>query len=289
MIVPVVYIDSLFLLNTMMDYLLLLASARLAGEPLRRLRIAVAALLGGGYAVAVFLPGMQVLAGTPCKLAMALLMVVIGLGASRNLLRQIVIFFALSFAFGGGVLAVALLSGTGLQPAKGFLFAGMDIKVVLLTAAICYVTWSVFLRGIGRKRVATGELLNVEIRINEKEISFTALRDTGNALTDPVSGRGIIVLDWETVLPLLESKCTLHRGELVDPAKAVRRLNAGRLRGRWGLIPYRAVGVDCGMLITLRPDWVRVGGGSPKQIQLALSPTPVSPSGRWHGLVAEGM
>jgi len=51
--VQVVYIDSLFLLNTMMDYLLLIASARLAGEPLRRLRIAVAALLGGGYAAAV--------------------------------------------------------------------------------------------------------------------------------------------------------------------------------------------------------------------------------------------
>mgnify|MGYP007086323845 CR=1 FL=1 len=29
----VIYVDTLFLLNTMVDYLLLLASARLAGEP----------------------------------------------------------------------------------------------------------------------------------------------------------------------------------------------------------------------------------------------------------------
>ena len=36
--VTVVYIDSLFLLNLIVDYLLLLGAARLAGEPLRRLR-----------------------------------------------------------------------------------------------------------------------------------------------------------------------------------------------------------------------------------------------------------
>ena len=53
----VIYVDTLFLLNTMVDYLLLLASARLAGEPLARLRFALGAVLGGLYAVAIFLPG----------------------------------------------------------------------------------------------------------------------------------------------------------------------------------------------------------------------------------------
>lgn len=43
----VIYVDTLFLLNTMVDYLLLLASARLAGEPLARLRFALGAVLGG--------------------------------------------------------------------------------------------------------------------------------------------------------------------------------------------------------------------------------------------------
>ena len=34
----VIYLDTLFLLNALVDYLLLLAAARLAGEPLRRVR-----------------------------------------------------------------------------------------------------------------------------------------------------------------------------------------------------------------------------------------------------------
>ena len=43
----VVYIDSLFLLNFVVDYLLLLCAGRLAGETLRRRRLALGAGLDG--------------------------------------------------------------------------------------------------------------------------------------------------------------------------------------------------------------------------------------------------
>ena len=105
----VIYVDTLFLLNTMVDYLLLLASARLAGEPLARLRFALGAVLGGLYAVAIFLPGMGFLARPLCRGAAAVLMVLLAFWRSRRLLRQVLIFLALACAFGGGVLAVELL------------------------------------------------------------------------------------------------------------------------------------------------------------------------------------
>ena len=74
----VIYVDTLFLLNAAVDYLLLLASAR-AGEPLARLRFLLGALLGGLYAVSLFLPGLSFLARPPCRLAAAVLMVLSGL------------------------------------------------------------------------------------------------------------------------------------------------------------------------------------------------------------------
>lgn len=58
----VVYLDRVVLLNLAVDYLLLLATARLAGLPLRRGRLALAAALGALYAAAVFLPGCRMLA-----------------------------------------------------------------------------------------------------------------------------------------------------------------------------------------------------------------------------------
>ena len=55
--VTVIYIDLLFLLNFVANYLLLLGSGRMAGAVLYRLRNAVGAALGAVYAAAVFLPG----------------------------------------------------------------------------------------------------------------------------------------------------------------------------------------------------------------------------------------
>ena len=64
----VIYVDTLFLLNGVIDYLLLLAAARLAGEPLARWRFALGGALGGLYAVAIFLPGCAFLAHPLCRL-----------------------------------------------------------------------------------------------------------------------------------------------------------------------------------------------------------------------------
>lgn len=51
----VVYLDRVAVLNLLVDYLLLLATATLAGTPLRRLRFGVCAALGALYAVLVFI------------------------------------------------------------------------------------------------------------------------------------------------------------------------------------------------------------------------------------------
>lgn len=74
-----VYVDSVFVLNALMDYLLVLCAARLAGIPLRRRRYLLAGLLGGAYAVAVFLPGLGFLSATPVKLAAGILLALAGL------------------------------------------------------------------------------------------------------------------------------------------------------------------------------------------------------------------
>ena len=59
-----VYWDRVVVLNGIVDYLLLLSAAWLSGLPLRRGRLVLWAALGGLYAGAVFLPGLEVL-GVP--------------------------------------------------------------------------------------------------------------------------------------------------------------------------------------------------------------------------------
>lgn len=280
-----IYVDTLFLLNAVVDYLLLLASARLAGEPLRRLRFALGAVLGGLYAVAIFLPGCSFLSHPLCRAASALLMMVAAYGGSRRLLRQGILFVALTCAFGGGVVAIGLMGGTGLSLGGGVFYSPMDLKMVLLSAAVCYLVVTMVFRRLGRHTASGGELARAVLRLGERRVELTALVDTGNTLTDPVSGRGVMVAEGEAARDLFPRDHRPDRQDFTDPAGAVERLGTGVWRGRFRLLPYRAVGVDRGLLLAVRADSLELDGSEKGPVLVALSPTPVSDGGGYRALI----
>ena len=275
----VIYVDTLFLLNAVIDYLLLLVSARIAGEPLRRLRFGLGAVLGGGYAVALFLPGMGFLYHPLCRLAAAVLMVLIAFRRSRRLLRQILIFFALACGFGGGVLAAGLMGGQSLTLGNGVFYSVIDLKVVLVSATVCYGVLTLLFQKWGRHSVR-GEIRRVSVGIFDKSISLSALIDTGNTLVDPVSGQPVWVMEGRCLGQLLPE---LDDRTLQNPAEAMERLNQ-RWPGRFRLLPYRAVGVEHGLLLAVRTDWIELGENRQKNGLIALSPNPVSDGGGYQVL-----
>lgn len=277
----VVYIDSLFLLNLIVDYLLLLATAKLSGELIRRPRFALGAVLGAVYAAAVFFPGMGFLTHPLCKLGAAVLMVLVGFGDSHRLLRVLFVFFGLSCAFGGGIFAIGLLGGRGLSLHNGILSTGMDLRVILLSAAICYMGFTLIFHRTAQH--SSRELIPAVLTLGGKRVSLTALVDTGNTLTDPATGRPVMVAEGEKLEPILPEE--LHTAELRDPVAAMERLSHRECGKRFRLLPYQAVGVECGMLLAMRLDGVRVGEEDYGGILVALSPTRLSDGGGYSALI----
>ena len=86
----VVYLDALFGVNFLMNYLLLVGAARLSAVQIRRGRLAAAAALGGLYAVGVYLPQLQWLQASGMKLVVAACMVLCAFGTGRGALRRVV-------------------------------------------------------------------------------------------------------------------------------------------------------------------------------------------------------
>ena len=282
----VIYVDTLFFLNAVVDYLLLLVAARLAGEPLKRLRFGLGAVLGGGYAVALFLPGGQFLSHPLCRTAVVLLMLVVAYGENRRLLRQSVIFLALTCAFGGGLVAIGLLGGRGLSMGElGVLYAPLDLKMVLLSAAACYALVTLAFQRIGRHTGASGELLPVHVVLRERSVEFTVLMDTGNTLTDPVTGQPVMVAEGEALSELFPKESRPTTEDLRDPAGALTRLAEGEWKKRFRLLPYRSVGVARGLLLAVKTDRVVLDGVDRGGMLVALSPTPVSDGGGYRALL----
>lgn len=187
--VTVVYVDSVFVLNAAMDYLLFLVTARLAGVTLRRGRYLLAALAGGGYAVAVFLPGGAFLAAAPAKLAVGVLLALLAFGGEEKLLRMILLLFAIACALAGCVLALGLLTDSTVPAVNGVFYTDIDAKVLLVAASAAYLVLTVVFRAAARHGLG-GELLPVRVCIGGRVTELTALWDSGNALRDPAGGAG---------------------------------------------------------------------------------------------------
>ncbi len=269
----IIYIDSVFVLNALMDYLLLLCAARLAGLPLRRGRYLLAALAGGAYAAAVFLPGLGFLARTPVKLAAGVLLALIAYGGEEKLLRLTVLFFAVSCAMAGCVLGLGLLAGGGVPVVNGVFYTNVDAKALVIAGTAAYIVLSLVFRAAAGHGVK-GELLRVRVSIGGRTSELTALWDSGSGLRSE-DGRAMLVAApgaLDAALPPAAGKLLSGRGlrapeTLLEPLRAA----APELRPR--LTPYRAVGTAAGLLLTVRTDWTEIGGRRYPGLTAALSPS----------------
>ena len=287
----VVYVDSVFLLNGLMDYLLCLVTARLAGIPLRRRRYFLAALAGGSYAVAVFLPGCGFLTLWPAKLATGVLLALVAFGGERYLLRLTLLLFALSCGLAGGVLGLSLLTGSTMPRANGIFYTDVNGKVLLASSVAAYLLVTVVFRAAARHGVRA-EQLPVRISVGGRTSELTALWDSGNGLRDPASGQPVLVTapgSLDAILPegvrrLLTPDLLRFPVDLLEPLRQA----APELRPR--LIPYRAVGTSAGLLLAVRTDWVEICGTRYPGVAAALSPTALGTgyAALWGGDVRKG-
>ena len=277
-----VYLDGVFLWNLLVHYLLLLVTAKTAGEPCRRRWLALGSAAGAFFSTAAFLPGWEWLCHPLCKVGAALVMLLLAFGHSRRLLRLCLLFFGLSCTMTGSVLLLSLLSGKGFSLRGGVLATGLNLKMTVLSAVLCYIGMSLLFRRMGRH--GPGELVPVTVSIGGKQVLLTALRDTGNTLTDPATGRPVVVAEGRGLKGLLPD--SLLTG-LEEPAGTMESCSDPLWRQRLRLLPYRAVGVRCALLLAVRSDRVNVAGKEYGGLLVALSPTPVSDGGGYQALVGE--
>ncbi len=255
----VIYADSVFILNFIIDYLLLLAAGKVCSLPLHRWRMAAGAAIGGAYALAALLwPALGIAAA---KLAAALIMVAAAYGGTPRLVRTLVVFLAVSAAFGGAVLA--LLTPAGLSPGEGHL--PLSLRTVLLAFALCYAALSLVFRR--RVRAAERTKLPLTVSLHGRSVQLKALRDTGNCMD------GVLIAEAAALAPLFTSPLP------ADPAEACLSLSvlpdmAGRVR-----LLSCTTAAGSAVLAAFRPD---TADADIKYV--ALTHTVLSPDGEFNAI-----
>ena len=275
----VVYLDVLFGTNLLMDYLTLLAAARLGGVWVRRLQLLLAAALGGGYAAlaAVWPP----LAARPLQLLAGIGMCVLAFWGQRALIRVCALYLVVAAAFAGLAAALGHAAGRTLLYGAGYYFA-VPLRVLLLAGAVGYAVSGVLLRGDARHGPIGREVEQMTVRFGTAERTLRVLHDTGSELAEPATGRAVLVLEQEAAQALLAGR-GIAPEQKQDAAAQLAALPPEQ--ARWcGLVPYCAVGTTGGLLLYFRPDSVRRADGTALDCVCAVGPENLG-QGAYEGLI----
>lgn len=268
------YADTYFVLNFIADFLLLTASGCICAVFTPKWRIFAAAIYGAFYSVFAFL-GPEIFSRIFMYLISAGIMLVIAFGAEKRFLKLYIVFFSLTAAFGGTIYAVNVSMGENILYRAG--------KGSSLVFVFVFLT-SHFLFSVVFKRSARdGTMLStVEIFFKQKSVVFRALQDTGNSLTDPLTGRKVMVTSFERVKTLFpEIGLTFY--EKNSASDIVEKVNSSGYS--FFLVPYKAVGTESGLLAAFKPDKVLIDGKISDGYIVAISPNDVGNGGAYTALM----
>lgn len=194
----VVYLDVVFLENFFMDLVILLAVGVCMKVGGKVWRICLAACTGAIFYIlqffVVWITWLQFLIGA--------FMVVISFGFSgiRILLKQLCLFYFVSFVFGGVSFGLmSCLNHGKFSIFDGAVVGNFSLAWIVLASIVGFILVLIVLR-----RKAKHVLVDVVISVGGREANARILLDTGNLLKEPYGGRPVMIVQKDAIRDIFD-------------------------------------------------------------------------------------
>lgn len=173
---------------------------------IKQWRILISSLIGGIYSVLSFAPVLEIYSNFITKIILSIVMIYIAFNPKslKVLVKQLIIFYLTSFAFGGCAFALLyFIRPQDILMRNGVLTGTYPIKIALLGGIVGFVIVNIAFRIVKGRIQKKDMFCNVEIFWKEKKTQIRVLIDTGNLLKDPLSGMSVIVVEKNSLKELI--------------------------------------------------------------------------------------
>ncbi len=245
MVVPVIYIDVLFILNFWVDFLLLSATARLRRLPVKRWRLLVGAAVGAVGSCVLFLPPMGLLPACLLRVGGTVLLTLIAfpISSRRAFAGLLLTFVVLSAAFSGLMTMLwYFVTPDGFLVVNGVVYYDAPAGVLIIATAVSYLAVCLFEYAF-RRRAPRNRRYQLRLRHRGKTVVCACLYDSGSTLREPFSGNPAIVIDHAAAAGLLPPTW---------PPK-----EAGSVAEHFRFIPFKTLSGE-GLLPAFQPDYMAI-------------------------------
>lgn len=230
------YVDVLFAINFSMDFLTLFICSIILHKKIYRTRILISSAIGGIYSLVDMLINMPFAIKVIICVGISILMCIIAFKdrSFKGFLAFFVMYWGVGTALGGIMsLLYSFLNRILAEYIADYSYEnaynGARFLVIASISAIISIIFSKF---FSQKKVVS--TVNVLISFKESCFKFTGLCDSGNVLTEPISGNPVILISEDS-----------HLGKEIS--------NIQEIHKRY--IPYKDVS-GSGILLGVKPEKV---------------------------------
>ena len=255
-----IYVDIVIIENLIMNYIILLATGVVTKSSIKSIRLILASLLGAVYSVLAYSGILKVYSNIAMKILLSVIIIYIAFNPQnkKKMWKTLVIFYLVSFAFGGAAYALIYIVRPQDIIMKNGLFLGTyPLKSALLGGMIVFVLIIITFKFIKRRLSAKDITYKIEITINKKEIKTNALIDTGNMLKEPITGTPVIVVEKVLLYDCIPKEILNNLEEIIggDFEKIPEQIQTKYI-SKLKLIPFSSLGKENGMLLGIKPEKV---------------------------------
>lgn len=248
-----VYIDIIFLENLFMNFIILFATGIILKAESKIIRICISSILGGIYAILLYISKMQIYSNFFLKIILSLTMVEIAFNPKtvKSFFKYLIIFYLTSFTFGGVVFAlIYFISPEDILFKDGKLIGVYPIKMILIGGILGFIIIITAFKNIKKKFTKADMICNIKLQINGKSTYVVSIIDTGNFLKDPISKAPVIVVNRDSLKEILPCKILDNIKEIINGEN----IEIDEYMEKIRIIPFSSLGKENGLLLGIKAD-----------------------------------
>ncbi|WP_442603778.1 sigma-E processing peptidase SpoIIGA [Paenibacillus sp. KN14-4R] len=265
----IVYLDLIFLLNFIMDGIILYTTIKIRKMQVIWWRLLLSAVIGASYVVMMFFPEFSFSMTFFVKMFFSVMMILVAFPfkSLANFLRHYGLFYVVNFVVGGGIYGIKYAMQSSDELMNGIIFTHNGFmytpQITLLFIAVIAALMLILIRKMfaiqKRREQLMTYLARVYVEVEDFNWSCMGLIDTGNQLYDPLTRLPVMVMEvsqWEQILP--SKWLELIRLSQSEALLASLGEEECKWQDRLRLVPYRGVNRSSQFMLAIKPDRVIV-------------------------------
>lgn len=257
-----IYMDVVLIENVIMNYIILYATGIVLKIKLKKARLLLASFIGAIYSIISYMSIIKIYSNMILKIILSIVIVYIAYCPQniKKLWRYLVLFYLISFVFGGAAFAlIYIVKPQDILMKNGLFLGTYPLKTVLLAAIISFIIVVTAFKIVKGKITKKDMFCELELKLNDYIIKTKAMIDTGNMLKEPITNTPVVVLEHTLLydaIPkeILNNLENILGGDFEKIPEKIKEAYISKLK----FIPFSSLGKQNGMLVGIKAEYIKI-------------------------------